>query len=81
MEPTNLLLAQALSLSGLVGASGAYAGILRRRRDRQGEAALASNAAAERVDRHMALARIDHTFVKSAVRHQHSGQDRRPGAS
>lgn len=69
MEPTNLLLAQALSLSGLVGASGVYAGILRRRGERRTQdeiSAHASHAAAERVDRHRALGRIEQTFIRSA---------------
>ena len=75
MEPTNLLLAQALSLGGLVGASCAYAGIVRRRRDQRianVAAAQASSAATERVGRQIALARIDHTFVKSAYPHRRS---------
>lgn len=73
MEPTNLLLAQALTLSGLVGASGAYAGILRRRSERRIEdevTAHASHAATERIDRHRALGRIEHTFVRSAYQHR-----------
>ena len=71
MEPSNLLLAQALSLSGLVGATGAYAGIVRRRRDLgvvADEVAIASAAAVERVDRHISLSRLDATFIKSAYR-------------
>lgn len=70
MDPTHLLLVQALSLSGLLGGSGAYAGIVRRRRDRLEERAFsrASEAAVERVDRHMAIARLDHTFMESVYR-------------
>lgn len=71
MEPTQLLLAQTLALSGLVGAVGAYAGILRRRANGRLEAAaisVANEAAIERVERHMTLARLEHTFVKSAYR-------------
>jgi hypothetical protein len=70
MEPSNLLLAQALSLSGLVAATASYAGILRRRRD-LGEltaSAFASAAAVERVDRHLSLSRLEDTFIKSAYR-------------
>jgi hypothetical protein len=71
MEPSNLLLAQALSLSGLVGATAAYAGIVRRRRDLGAltqATALASAAAVERVDRHLSLSRLEDTFVRSAYR-------------
>lgn len=77
MEQTSQLLAQLLSLSGLVGASGAYAGIVRRRRELHDdvEAAQTSSAAAERIDRHMALSRIDHTYVRSAVRHRDNSSD------
>jgi hypothetical protein len=71
MQPVHVLLAQALSLSGLVAASGAYAGIVRRRVERRIEiqaAAHASQAAVTRVDRSMALLRIDRTFSASAYR-------------
>ncbi len=71
MQQVHVLLAQALSLSGLVAASGAYAGILRRRQERRVEyraAAHASQAAVTRVDRSMALSRIDRTFSASVYR-------------
>jgi hypothetical protein len=71
MQPLHILLAQALSLSGLVAASGAYAGIVRRRLERRTEiqaVAHASQAAVTRVDRSMALSRIDRTFSASAYR-------------
>ena len=72
MEPANLLLAQALTLAGLIGASGAYAGIIRRRQEHRIASfagATASQAAVDRVERSLALGRIgriDHTFVRSA---------------
>jgi hypothetical protein len=69
MEASNLLLAQALSLSGLVGATASYAGIVRRRRAVAAvaeAAAFASAAAVERVDRHRSLGRLEDTFIKSA---------------
>ena len=68
MESTHLLLAQALSLSGLIGASGAYAGIVRRRRDDRlnKKVASVSGAAVQRVERHLAMAHLEHTFTKSA---------------
>ena len=69
MEPGNLLLAQDITLSGLIGASGAYAGIIRRRQERRimsHVAASASQAAVDRVDRSLVLGRIDHTFIRSA---------------
>ena len=68
MDPSQLLLAQTLSLSGLLGASGAYAGIVRRRQERRLEQqalANASQAAVERVDRSMALSRLSRTFSPS----------------
>jgi hypothetical protein len=71
MQPVHVLLAQALSLSGLVAASGAYAGIVRRRSERRIEiqaVAHASQAAVTRVDRSMALSRIDRTFSAVASR-------------
>lgn len=71
MEAAALLVAQALSLSGLIGASGAYAGIVRRRQDHRLEvraAAAISTAAVDRIDRHRTLARLDQTFIKSAYR-------------
>ena len=73
MDTSQLLVAQALSLSGLIGASGAYAGILRRRADARSvmRAAIDSSlAAVDRVDRSMALARLERTFEKSAVRRE-----------
>lgn len=79
MDPTNtMLLAQALSLSGLIGASGAYVGIIRRRRDGRIEmqaAAEASEVATERVGRQIALGRIEHTFVRSAYRRRDRDSD------
>lgn len=68
MDPNHLLLAQALSLSGLIGGSGAYAGIMRRRQRRrlEGQAsAAAGQIAVERVDRSLALSRLDRTFTSS----------------
>ena len=68
MDPSQLLLAQTLSLSGLLGASGAYAGIVRRRRERRVElqaSADASHVAVDRVDRTMALSRLSRTFSPS----------------
>jgi hypothetical protein len=73
MEPSHLLLAQTLSLSGLLGASGAYAGIVRRRRERRIDLQAsgdASQAAIERVDRSMALSRLSRTFSPSVYRRQ-----------
>jgi hypothetical protein len=71
MDSSTLLLAQTLSLSGLIGATGAYAGIIRRRnvgRLAAQRVALVSAAAVERVDRHLSLSRLEHTFVRSAYR-------------
>jgi hypothetical protein len=71
MEPSHLLLAQSLSLSALVAATGAYAGIVRRRGEvRIGLRATvdASLAAVDRIDRSMALTRLDRTFIRSTVR-------------
>lgn len=69
MEPSHLLLVQTLSLSALVGATGAYAGILRRRQakriDLQAMAG-ASHAAVDRVDRSLILTRLRRTFSPSA---------------
>lgn len=69
MEPGTLLIAQAMSLSGLIAASAGYFGLIRRRSHRrtvlQAETT-ASNAALERVERSLILGRIDRTFVKSA---------------
>jgi hypothetical protein len=68
MEASHLILAQTLSFSGLLGASGAYAGIVRRRNDRRialQASAEASEAAVERVDRTMALSRLRRTFSPS----------------
>lgn len=73
MEPSYLLLAQTLSLSGLMGASGAYAGIVRRRQERRIELQAldnASGAAVERVDRAMALSRLSRTFSPSVYERQ-----------
>ena len=69
MEPSNLLLAQAITLSGLIGASGAYAGIIRRRGERRLESAsavVAAQSAVDRVERSLILGRLDHTFIRSA---------------
>ena len=71
MGPSELLLAQAISLSGLLGATAAYAGIVRRRSALRLEfaaAAQSSRTATERVERHLTLARLEHTFTKSAFR-------------
>jgi hypothetical protein len=71
MEPSQLILAQALSFSGLLGASGAYAGIIRRRHAHRLEAeasAEAGRTAVTRVDRSLALWRLDRTFTSSAYR-------------
>jgi hypothetical protein len=81
MQPTDMLLAQALSFSGLVGASGAYAGIVRRRIDRRVEAhasADASEAAVERVQRSIALSKLERTFTKSAYRRHDGGPEAAP---
>lgn len=66
MDPTQLLLAQALSLSGLVGGTGAYAGIVRHRHERQIESAAAdrSNQAVERVEQQLTLTRLEHRLAK-----------------
>jgi hypothetical protein len=69
MEPSNLLLAQAMSLSGLIAASAGYAGMIRRRQQRRTEmhvATAANDAAVDRVERSLVLGRIDRTFIKSA---------------
>jgi hypothetical protein len=69
MDPSNLLLAQAITLIGLIGASGAYAGIVRRRGQHRLEAASAAAAgqsAVDRVERSLVLGRLDHTFIRSA---------------
>ena len=80
MDPSQLLLAQTLSLSGLLGASGAYAGIVRRRHELRIELqamAEASDAAAERVDRSMALSRLSRTFSPSVYQRQgHASENR-----
>ncbi len=71
MEPSQLILAQTLSFSGLIGASGAYAGIIRRRQERRLEAeatAAAARTAVVRVDRSLALSRLDRTFTSSIYR-------------
>ena len=82
MEPSALLLGQALALSGLIGATGGYAGLIRRRRvaDELLTVALATRAAVERVDRAMVLGRIDHTFIRSSYvqRSRYPGQRSRP---
>ena len=78
MEPSNLLLAQAMTLSGLVGASGAYAGIIRRRslRRLETESSLAaSQTAVDRVERSLVLGRLDDTFIRSS----YVSKDRYPG--
>ena len=69
MELSNLVLAQAITLSGLIGASGAYAGIIRRRGQHRLESAsaqAASQSAVDRVERSLVLGRLDHTFIRSA---------------
>jgi hypothetical protein len=69
MEPSTFLLAQAMSLSGLIAASAGYAGLIRRRHHRRNEmeiASAASSAALDRVERSLVLGRIDRTFVRSA---------------
>ena len=69
MEPSNLLLAQAITLGGLIGASGAYAGIIRRRGRHRLESAsvlAAGQSAVDRVERSLVLGRLDHTFIRSA---------------
>jgi len=71
MDSSSFLLAQTLSLSGLVGATGAYAGIVRRRRNARlaaEQGALASAAAIERIDRQRTLSRLEDTFIRSAYR-------------
>jgi hypothetical protein len=80
MEPSHLLLAQTLSLSGLLGASGAYAGIVRRRRERRLDLQArgdASQAAVDRVDRAMALSRLSRTFSPSVYPRQGHASARR----
>jgi hypothetical protein len=69
MEPSTVLLAQALTLSGLIGSAGAYAGIVRRRAEWRLEmraADASTRSAVDRVQRVIALGRIDRTFVRSA---------------
>jgi hypothetical protein len=69
MEPGTLLIAQAISIWGLIAASAGYADLIRRRQHRRTElqvATAASNAALDRVERSLVLGRIDRTFVKSA---------------
>ena len=68
IKPGNLLLAQALTLSGLIGASGAYASLVRRRQERRVELAeiAASQSRATRVETALFLGRIDDTFIRSA---------------
>ena len=69
MEPSNLLLAQTVSLCGLIGAAGAYGGIIRRRVEYRLESASAASAAetaVDRVERSLVLGRLDHTFIRSA---------------
>ena len=69
MEPNSLLLAQAITLSGLIGASGAYAGIIRRRQERRIESdfvVAAGEALSEREDRSPLIGRVDNTFIRSA---------------
>jgi hypothetical protein len=69
MQPGTLLIAQAMSLSGLIAASFCYASLIRRRHHQRTElqaATTASNAALDRVERSLVLGRMDRTFVKSA---------------
>jgi hypothetical protein len=69
MQPATLVLAQAISLSGLIAASAGYASLIRRRQHRRTElqaATAASDAAVDRVERSLVLGRIDRTFVRSA---------------
>ena len=79
VDPTQLFLGQAVALGGLVGAAGAYAGIVRRRHEVRikWSAANASQAAVDRVDRHMSLARLEHTFTKSAYGRRNDGSSTR----
>jgi hypothetical protein len=81
MEPSHLVLAQTLSLSGLVVATGAYAGIVRRRGERRMElraSANAGQAAVDRTDRAMALSRLRRTFTPSAYQRPVIPAPRRP---
>jgi hypothetical protein len=82
MEPANILLAQALTLIGLIGASGAYASLIRRRQESRVEhaaAVAASQSAAERVESTLFLGRVDHTFIRSAyLPHRRYPGKRRP---
>lgn len=69
MESGTILVAQAVSLSGLIAASAAYGALIRRRHHRRNElmvTAAASSAAIDRVERSLVLGRIDRTFVRSA---------------
>jgi hypothetical protein len=68
MDQSHLVLQQALSLSGLIGAAAAYAGIIRRRQERRIalNTTAASQSAIDRVERSLVLGRIDHTFVRTA---------------
>lgn len=69
MEVSNVLLAQTVALCGLIGAAGAYAGMIRRRVEHRMESASADAAAqtaVDRVERTLVLGRIDHTFIRSA---------------
>jgi hypothetical protein len=79
MESANVLLAQALTLIGLIGASGAYASLIRRRQESRVEhaAAAASQSAAERVENALFLGRVDHTFIRSAYLPHRRYADRR----
>jgi hypothetical protein len=70
VDTSQLLVAQALSLSGLIGAAGAYAGIVRRRAEARvvmRASVDSSLVAVDRVDRSMALSRLERTFERSAV--------------
>jgi 16S rRNA C1402 (ribose-2'-O) methylase RsmI len=81
VDSTQLLLVQALSLSGLVGGTGAYAGLVRHRQERRtswAAAALSSQAAVERVVQHMALARLQNTFAKSSIRPRNRSRPKHP---
>jgi hypothetical protein len=66
MDASHLLLAQSLSLTGLIGGAAAYAGLIRRRAERvlQERATLASQGAVERVTRTLALGHLEHTYLR-----------------
>lgn len=75
MDASHLLLAQTLALSGLIGGTAAYAGLIRRRAERViGErSALASQAAVERVGRTLALGHLENTFLRGPYPESYRG--------